>query len=274
MQTKQKLNVHLLKLAREYRNHIIDMIYWAKAGHPGGSLSAIDIMAYIFETDIDLSCKERSRFVMSKGHAVPALYAILCEKGVIDIKELKTFRKINSRLQGHPHVATIPETDASTGLLGQGLSIGVGMALGKRLKNSRKNVYVLAGDGELHEGQMWEALMGASHYALDNLYLIVDHNKLSSKADLSEVMNIEPLADKIRAFNWHIEETDGHDFDRIADCFERCAQIQNKPKCIIAHTVKGKGVSYMENNPKWHSKAPGDEEYALAKKELGGEMYG
>ncbi|MDR1701086.1 MAG: transketolase [Lachnoclostridium sp.] len=271
MNDRAKRKEQLVKLAGDYRNSIIDMIYWAKAGHPGGSLSAIDIMAYLYETDIDLSSKERSRFVMSKGHAVPALYAILYKKGIIKHEELKTFRKINSRLQGHSHVTDIPETDVSTGLLGQGLSVGVGMALGKKLKKSDKNVYVMAGDGELHEGQMWEGIMEAPYYALENLYLIIDHNKLSSKAELPKVMDIEPLADKIKSFRWHVEEINGHDFDEISDCFDRCKQISNKPKCIIAHTVKGKGVSYMENVPKWHSSALTDEEYQTAKNDLRGE---
>lgn len=271
MHTGQQLRALLPELAREYRNHIIDMIYWAKAGHPGGSLSAIDIMAYLYETEIDLTIDERSRFVMSKGHAVPALYAVLYGKGVITAEELKKFRRIDSRLQGHTDVVAIPETEVSSGLLGQGLSIGVGMALGKKLKNSDKNVYVMAGDGELHEGQIWEGLMEGAHYALENLYLIIDHNQLSSKANLRQVMNVEPLAEKIKAFNWHVEEIDGHNFDEIMGCFERCETIRDMPKCIVAHTVKGKGVSYMENNPKWHSSALTDEEYAIAKKELGRE---
>lgn len=271
MHTKQQLRALLPELTREYRNHIIDMIYWAKAGHPGGSLSAIDMMAYLYETEIDVrDAGERGRFVMSKGHAVPALYAILHSKGVIAAEELKGFRRIDSRLQGHTDVVAIPETEVSSGLLGQGLSIGVGMALGKKLKNSNKKIYVMVGDGELHEGQIWEGLMEGAHYALENLYLIIDHNRLSSKADLKLVMNVEPLAEKVRAFNWHVEEIDGHNFDEIIDCFERCRTIRDMPKCIVARTVKGKGVSYMENNPKWHSSALSDEEYAIAKEELGG----
>jgi len=270
MSRKQQLVQRLQVLALKNRNTIIDMIYTAKAGHPGGSLSAIDLMTYLYETDIDLAATERSRFVMSKGHAVPALYAILYDKGIIKEEELGTFRTINSRLQGHTHVVDLPETDASTGLLGQGLSIGVGMALGKRAKGSPKNVYVMVGDGELHEGQNWEALMEGAQYHLDRLVLIIDHNNLSSKAPIPQVMNIEPLAEKLRAFNWHVEEIDGHDFYEIIDCFERLACIGDRPKCIISHTVKGKGVSFMENNPKWHSSALTDEEYKTAKAELGG----
>ncbi len=269
MSQKQQLVQRLQALARKNRNTIIDMIYTAKAGHPGGSLSAIDLMTYLYETDIDLTATERSRFVMSKGHAVPALYAILYDKGMIKKEELGTFRTINSRLQGHTHVVDLPETDASTGLLGQGLSIGVGMALGKRAKGSQKNVYVMVGDGELHEGQNWEALMEGAQYHLSQLVLIIDHNNLSSKAPIPQVMNIEPLAEKLRAFNWHVEEIDGHDFYEIIDCFERLACIGDRPKCIISHTVKGKGVSFMENNPKWHSSALTDEEYKTAKAELG-----
>ena len=271
MRDAQQLQVLLPKLARTYRNHIIDMIYWAGAGHAGGSLSAIDLMAYLYEADIDLSADDRSRFILSKGHAVAALYAILHHKGVIFAEELRGFRRIDSRLQGHTDVVTIPETDASSGLLGQGLSIGLGMALGKKLQNSQRNIYVMVGDGELHQGQIWEGIMGGAHYALDNLHLIIDHNKLTSASRLSQVMDVEPLAEKIKAFNWHVEEIDGHDFDMISRCFDRLASIRNRPKCIIAHTVKGKGVSFMEHNKKWHSATLTEEQYAIAKKEMAGE---
>ena len=258
----------LKRLAQKYRKYIVEMVYLAKAGHPGGSLSAIDIMTYLYETEIDLNESERSRFVMSKGHAVPALYAVLCGKGVISEDELCGFRGIASRLQGHTDVMCLPETEFSSGLLGQGLSTGVGMALGKKLKNSGKAVYVICGDGELHEGQMWEALMEGAHYKLDNLYLIVDRNRLSSGGKTDSVMNLEPLPEKMRAFGWHVEEIDGHDFEAIISCFERCAEIAGMPKCVVANTVKGKGVSFMENNPKWHSSALTDEEYVIAAKDL------
>lgn len=261
---------HLQEKAKKHRNSIIDMIYYAKAGHPGGSLSCIDILTYLYETKIDFKSEERSRLVLSKGHSVPALYAILYDKGILREEEMKCFRRIDSRLQGHTDVAALPETDTSSGLLGQGLSEGVGMALGKKLKRSPHSVFVVTGDGELHEGQIWEGIMEGAHYKLDNLYLIIDRNNLSSKAAIQEVMGITPLAEKLKAFGWHVEEIDGHSFGEIHDCFTRLATIQSIPKCIIASTVKGKGVSYMENNPKWHSRALTDDEYATAKQELGG----
>lgn len=260
----------LRRRAMQNRNSIIDMIYSGGAGHPGGSLSIVDILTYLYDTDIDLSREERSRLVLSKGHAVPALYAVLYQQGILKDEDMKSFRCIDSPLQGHSCVTTIAQTDSSSGLLGQGLSIGVGMALAKRLKGQKENVYVVVGDGELQEGQLWEGMMSAGQYRLDNLYLIIDKNGLSSKGWVKDEMNLEPLDEKLRAFGWHVEEVDGHDFSQIHSCFSWLQTMKGRPKAIIADTVKGKGVSYMENNPKWHSSPLTEEEYAQAKRELGG----
>jgi len=245
------------------------MIYYGKSGHPGGSLSIIDILTYIYEKLVNLNSVDRDRVVLSKGHATPALYAVLNHLGYITDDELYTYRKINSRLQGHPVSTIVAEIDATTGLLGQGLSLGVGMALGKKLKNDNHKVYVILGDGELHEGQVWEALMEGAHYKLDNLIAIIDYNKLSSSKNVNEAMNLSPLNKKLESFGWNVIEIDGHSFDEIAEAFERAMNTFNKPTAIIANTVKGKGISFMENNPQWHSKALSDKEYEVAITELG-----
>ena len=254
--------------AKKNRKKILEMVYKANAGHPGGSLSVIDILTAIYTNEVDFTAKERSRVILSKGHATPALYAVLNELGFIDDSEFDTFRKVNSRLQGHPDRNKIPEIDANTGLLGQGLSIGVGMALGKKLKKDENRVYVILGDGELHEGQVWEALMSAPHYELDNLTAILDYNRLSSKDDVNKVMNLEPLRDKIKAFNWELMEINGHSMEEIVKALEKAKEIKGKPVFIIADTIKGKGVSFMENNPKWHSGGLKDEEYATGIKDI------
>lgn len=258
----------LKKLANENRKRIIKMIHEAKAGHPGGSLSVIDILTVIYEIDVNFDSKKRSKVVLSKGHTVPAQYAVLCSKGIITEEELSTFRKINSRLQGHPYTGTIPEVDATTGLLGQGLSIAVGMAIAKKNNNDNNHVYAILGDGEMQEGQIWEALLQAAHYKLDNLITIIDYNKLSSYDNVNESMNLEPLSKKIEAFNFHVIEIDGNDVEQIIEALEEAYSITGIPTVIIANTVKGKGISFMENNPKWHSGAISDEEYEIAMKEL------
>lgn len=260
---------NLKKLANENRKRIIDLVYFAKTGHPGGALSIIDILTAIYELDVDLKAEKRSKVVLSKGHTVPALYAVLNSKGIIKDEEMKTFRKINSRLQGHPFTGTIPEVDATTGLLGQGLSMAVGMAIAKRNTGDNHHVYAIVGDGEMQEGQIWESLLQASHYKLNNLILIIDYNKLSSYGDVNESMNLEPLTDKIRAFNFHVIEIDGNNMAQVVNALNEAYQVNDKPIAIVCNTVKGKGISYMENNPKWHNGQISDEEYKIAMQDLG-----
>ena len=259
---------NLKKLSNENRKRIVKMIHEAKAGHPGGSLSVIDMLTAIYEMDVDLNSEERSKVVLSKGHTVPAQYAVLCSKGVISEEELSTFRKINSRLQGHPYTGTIPEVDATTGLLGQGLSIAVGMAIAKKNNNDNHNVYAILGDGEMQEGQIWESLLQAAHYKLNNLIVVIDYNKLSSFDAVNDSMNLEPLADKIRAFNYHVIELDGNDMKQVVNGLNEAYGITDKPVVIISNTIKGKGVSFMENNPKWHSGTLSDEEYKISMQDL------
>lgn len=259
---------NLKKLANKNRKIIIEMIHTAKAGHPGGSLSVIDILTAIYEIDVDFNSEKRSKVILSKGHAVPAQYAELYSKGIILKEELNTFRKINSRLQGHPYTGTIPEVDATTGLLGQGLSIAVGMAIAKKNNDDNNHVYAILGDGEMQEGQIWESLLQAAHYKLDNLIVIIDYNKLSSYDNVNESMNLEPLADKIKAFNFHVIEIDGNDMEQIVKALNEAYAISGMPTVIISNTIKGKGVSFMENNPKWHSGAISNEEYEIAIREL------
>ena len=259
---------NLKRLANENRKRIVRMIHDAKAGHPGGSLSVIDMLTAIYEMDVDFNSENRSKVVLSKGHTVPAQYAELCSKGIIPEEELSTFRKINSRLQGHPYTGTIPEVDATTGLLGQGLSIAVGMAIAKKNNNDNHHVYAILGDGEMQEGQIWESLLQAAHYKLDNLIVVIDYNKLSSFDNVNESMNLEPLAEKIKAFNFHVIEIDGNNMKQVVDALNEAFTIKDKPIAIISDTVKGKGVSFMENNPKWHSGAISDEEYEIAMKDL------
>lgn len=262
-------NISILEeKAGKNRKKILEMVYRGSAGHLGGSLSIIDILTAIYTNEIDFSTKERSRVVLSKGHVTPALYAVLNDHGFIKESEFVTFKKINSRLQGHPDKNKIPEIDANTGLLGQGLSIGIGMALGKKLKKDKNRVYVILGDGELHEGQAWEAIMSAPHYNLDNLVAILDYNRLSSKDDVNKVMNLEPVSDKIKAFNWEVIEINGHNMEEIINALKKAKEISGKPVFIIANTVKGKGVSFMENNPKWHSSGLTDEEYKKGTAEI------
>jgi len=258
----------LKRLANDNRKRIIDLVYLAKSGHPGGSLSIIDILTAIYELDVDFNAEKRSKVVLSKGHTVPALYAVLNSKGIVKDNEMSTFRKINSRLQGHPYTGTIPEVDATTGLLGQGLSIAVGMAIAKRNLGDDNHVYAIVGDGEMQEGQIWESLLQAAHYKLNNLILIIDYNKLSSYGNVNESINLEPLSEKIKAFNFHTIEIDGHDMEQIVNALNEAYQVTDKPIAIICNTVKGKGISFMENNPKWHTGVITDEEYQIAMKDL------
>lgn len=259
---------NLKKLANENRKRIIDLVYFGKSGHPGGALSIIDMLTAIYELDVDLNAEKRSKVVLSKGHTVPALYAVLNSKGIIKDEEMKTFRKINSRLQGHPFTGTIPEVDATTGLLGQGLSMAVGMAIAKRNIGDNHHVYAIVGDGEMQEGQIWESLLQASHYKLNNLILVIDYNKLSSYGDVNESMNLEPLTDKIKTFNFHTIEIDGNDMEQVVNALNEAYQVTDKPTAIVCNTVKGKGISFMENNPKWHNGQISDEEYKIAMQDL------
>jgi transketolase len=255
------------------RRHIIRMIHGSQSGHPGGSLSATDIVTALYfhfmrVDPADPHWPGRDRFILSKGHACPVWYAALAERGFFPIEELMTLRRINSRLQGHPDMKKTPGIDISTGSLGQGLSAGVGMALGLRMDAPDARVYVILGDGELNEGQIWEAAMAAAKFKLDNLLAFVDYNNLQLDGWCSDVMPIEPLADKWRAFNWQTFEIDGHNMRQIVDTVEAAQQVTGRPCVIIARTIKGKGVSFMENQCDWHGKAPNQGEYEQAMTEL------
>jgi len=258
----------LKDIARNIRKDIVSMIHMSKSGHPGGSLSAVEILTalYFDEMNIDPNnCKmeDRDRFVLSKGHAAPVLYATLAHKGYFDREELKGLRKINRMLQGHPDMKGTPGVEMSTGSLGQGISAAVGMALGGKLKNKDYRVYTLVGDGEIDEGQVWEALMFASHRKLDNLCVIVDNNGLQLDGTIDEIIGPNPLDEKFESFGCHVIKADGHDFDSLEKAFNEAKTVKGQPTVIIAKTVKGKGVSFMENNVSWHGAAPNDEQYKL-----------
>lgn len=264
----------LAKIANEVRRGIVTGVHAAKSGHPGGSLGAADIMTYLYfgEMDVDPanpSRAERDRFVLSKGHCAPALYAVLAERGFFPKEELETLRHIGSRLQGHPNMNDTPGVDMSTGSLGQGISAAVGMALAAKHWGDSYRVYTLLGDGECEEGQVWEAAMFAGNHDLDNLVAIVDHNGLQIDGSIDEVNSAMPLADKFRAFKWHvIELADGNDMAQIEAAFAEAREVTGAPVAIIAETVKGKGVSFMENQVGWHGKAPNDEQFEQAMAEL------
>lgn len=265
----------LNKIAQDVRCNIVKMVHNAGSGHPGGSLSAADIMVALYFNVMNinrdnLNDVKRDKFVLSKGHATPVLYAVLAEKGFIDKEELLTFRLINSRLQGHPHYGAFAGIDMSTGSLGQGLSTAVGMALANKVDGNDFRTYCLCGDGELNEGQIWEAAMAAAHYQLDNLLLIVDHNGLQIDGRNEDVMDTSPLGAKFKAFGWNVYGVDGHDIDAVTECCNMAKTVKGQPTVIIAETVKGKGVSFMENNAGWHGKAPSDDELKIALEELGG----
>lgn len=262
-------DIKQLKLtANRNRKRIVEMVYQAGVGHVGGALSVIDLLTAIYELEVDFNEEKRTRVVLSKGHATPALYAELAQKGIIDEKDFPTFRQINSRLQGHPYTCDIPQVDATTGLLGQGFSTALGMALVKKREQDPHRVYAIAGDGETQEGQIWEALMMAAHYKLDNLVYIFDYNKLSSGHPTNEVINLEPLADKLAAFNYHVIVIDGNDMEQVVDAIKEVRTVSGRPVAIVANTVKGKGVSFMENVPKWHSSGLTDAEYEIAMRDL------
>lgn len=263
----------LMANACKVRMGVIESTYAAKSGHPGGSLSAADLFAYLYfrEMKVDPAnpkWEERDRFVLSKGHTAPGLYAALALKGFFPWEELKTLRHIGSRLQGHPNMNETPGVDMSTGSLGQGISAAVGMALAGKMDARNYRVYAILGDGEIEEGQVWEAAMSAAKYHLDHLCAIVDVNGLQIDGSTADVMPSEPLDKKFEAFNWNVLHVDGHDYAAIAAALEQAAACKDKPTVILARTIKGKGVSYMENNAGWHGKAPNDEQYEIAKAEL------
>ncbi len=263
----------LHRSAQEMRIDIIRMLHAAGSGHPGGSLSLIDILTvamlkYVGRTPENVLDPDRNRLVLSKGHGVPALYAVLARAGVIAHDDLLTLRELGSPLQGHPHNVSMPAVEASTGSLGQGMSIAQGMAMAARMDGSDRRIYCVVGDGEMQEGQVWEALLSIAMYKLDNMVVILDYNKGQIDGPTNEIINLEPLADKIRAFNWDVQEIDGHSIEAIDTALANAQHRGGKPHFIIAHTVKGKGVSFMEHPTEWHGKAPGDEEAARAIEEL------
>ena len=260
--------------ANEVRKGIITGVHAAKAGHPGGSLSAADIFTYLYFEEMNIDPKDpkkadRDRFVLSKGHTAPGLYATLAQRGYFPVEDLKTLRHLGSYLQGHPDMKHIPGVDMSSGSLGQGISAAGGMALSAKLSNDSYRVYTLLGDGEIQEGQVWEAAMFAGFRKLDNLVVIVDNNGLQIDGPVDQVCSPYPIVDKFKAFNFHvIDLKDGNDMDQIAAAFAEAKATKGVPTAIIAHTVKGKGVSFMENQVGWHGKAPNDEEYAIAMADL------
>ncbi len=260
-------------ICRRVRRHIIEMTGAAGSGHPGGSLSAVEILVTLFFSVMrhdprNPRWEDRDRFILSKGHGCPALYAVLAEAGYTPVDQLKTLRKLGSIYQGHPDRRFIPALEASTGSLGQGLSIGLGMALAARLDGKSYRTYVVLGDGESQEGQIWEAAMFAAFHKVDNLVAIVDYNKAQLDGFIKDVMELEPFAAKWQGFGWHVIELDGHDIPSLQRAFTEAETIKSRPTVVIAHTVKGKGVSFMENVPKWHGIAPTPEEVELALKEL------
>lgn len=266
-------NLELKKIANNVRKDIVTAVHAAKAGHPGGSLSAADIFTFLYfeEMHIDPANPKdpnRDRFVLSKGHTAPGLYSVMAERGYFDPKELVTLRHTGSFLQGHPSMQYLPGIDMSTGSLGQGISSAVGMALATKVNHKDYRVYTLLGDGEIEEGQVWEASMFASAKKLDNLTVIVDNNNLQIDGAISDVNSPYPIDEKFKAFGFHVICIDGHDFDQIRAAFTEARNTKGKPTCIIAKTVKGKGVSFMENQAGWHGKAPNDEQYEIAMKDL------
>jgi len=267
----------LVEKARDIRRHIVRMIAAAGSGHPGGSLSAADILTALYFGGVmrvdpsEPDWPERDRFILSKGHAAPALYATLAERGFFPASELEGLRTLDSHLQGHPDMKCTPGVEASTGSLGQGLSFAVGLALAARLNEARWKVYVMLGDGEIQEGQVWEAAMAAAHYKLGNLTAFLDHNGLQIDGPVDEVMSPSPVDEKWRAFGWHVIGIDGHDISQILSAVKEASRINDRPTMIVARTVKGRGVALMENRAEWHGKAPSAEQLAEALKGLGGE---
>lgn len=266
-------NLELAKAANEVRKGIVTSVYSAKAGHPGGSLSAADIFTFLYFEEMNIDPKnpkkeDRDRFVLSKGHTAPGLYAALANRGFFPVEDLKTLRKLGSYLQGHPDMKHIPGVDMSSGSLGQGISAAVGMALGAKMDHKDFRVYTLLGDGEIEEGQVWEASMFAGHRKLDNLCVIIDNNGLQIDGKVEDVCSPYPIDKKFEAFNFHVINVDAHDFEALRAAFKEARGTKGMPTAIIAHSLKGKGVSFMEGNCGWHGKAPNDEEYAIAMADL------
>lgn len=266
---KKELQLAAVKV----RKGIVTAVHAAKAGHPGGSLSAADIFTYLYFKEMNIDPKDprkadRDRFVLSKGHTAPGLYSAMANRGYFPVEELETLRKLGSRLQGHPNMNDVPGIDMSSGSLGQGLSAADGMALAAKLDGKDYRVYCLCGDGEIQEGQIWEAAMFAGAKGLDNLCVIVDNNNLQIDGPIDEVCSPYPIDKKFEAFNFHVINIDGNDFDQIEKAFDEARATKGKPTCIVAKTVKGKGVSFMENNVSWHGTAPNDEQYAVAMADL------
>lgn len=264
---------NLEEISRNIRRNIIEMVYSASSGHPGGSLSITDILTVLYFHEMNVNIdnpkdEDRDRLVLSKGHCSPALYAVLAEKGYFPKEDLKTFRKIDSYLQGHPDMKKIPGVDMSSGSLGQGLSVSNGMALAGKLDKKDYRVYCVMGDGEIEEGEVWEAAMTSSHYKLDNLCVIVDNNNLQIDGKINEVMSPYPIDKKFESFGFNVININGHDFNEIITALETAKKIKEKPTVIIAKTIKGKGISYMENEASWHGKAPNEEQYNIAIEEL------
>jgi transketolase len=274
--TVDKAKLQMLQdKARDLRIKAIKMIHTAKSGHPGGSLSIADIVAVLYFDEMRVdpqnpAWEDRDRFILSKGHTCPIWYAVLAEKGFFSKEELATLRKLGSKLQGHPDMKKVPGVDMTTGSLGNGLGIGVGMAKAAKIDRKDYRVYVAVGDGEVQEGAIWEAAMSAAHYKLDNLVVIVDKNNLQVDGFVSDIMAIDPIDEKFKAFGFAVLTIDGHDIEQICEAFAKARRTKGKPTCIIAKTIKGKGVSYMENVCAWHGTAPNDEQFAIAMQELGG----
>lgn len=266
----------LAEKARRIRINALKAIHAAKSGHPGGSLSSADILATLYFGELNIEPKnpkmaDRDKFVLSKGHAVPALYAALGERGFYEVNEMMTLRQVGSKFQGHPNMSKVPGIEMSTGSLGQGFSAAVGMAIAGKIDKNPGRVYVLTGDGELQEGIVWEAAMQAAHRKLDNLVAIVDLNGLQIDGKVNDVKCVCPVDEKFRSFGWNVINVDGHNFEELTTAFDETKKCGGVPTAIIAHTHKGKGVSFMEDNAGWHGKAPSDEELAAAIKELGGD---
>ena len=266
-------NEELELMAKKVRKGIIEAVYSNNSGHPGGSLSIADILTVLYFKEMNIDPKnpkweERDRLVLSKGHCSPALYSCLANRGYFPVEDLKTFRNINSYLQGHPDMKNIPGVDMTTGSLGQGLSSANGMAIAGKMEGKDYRVYCVLGDGEIEEGQIWEAAMTSAKYKLDNLCVIVDNNNLQIDGKIEEVMSPYPIDEKFRSFGFQIINIDGHNIREIIDALDVAKNVKEKPVCIIAKTIKGKGISYMENKAEWHGKAPNEEQYKLALKEL------
>ena len=275
MTQNEKKNLQVI--ACKVRQGIVESTYCAKCGHPGGSLSAADMFTYLYNKELNVdptnpAWEDRDRFVLSKGHTAPGLYAALAHRGFFPVEDLKQLRKLGHYLQGHPNMNSVPGVDMSTGSLGQGISAACGMALSGKVRNKDYRVYTLLGDGEIQEGQVWEACMFASHYKLDNLVVIVDNNGLQIDGDVAKVMSPYPIVDKLESFGFHVAAIDGHDFDQIEAALNEAKTVKGRPSAIVMKTVKGKDVSFMENNAGWHGVAPNKEQYEQAMCELNAKL--